>query len=228
MTNVEEIILELKRLRNDFEVMQQDSAATVIRIVSNNPQIANILALGQNAGDLMERVKALEQRGDGLNRGRKFRFKEASSLKPSVWKGDKHAEPFSTLAMELRVWAGALHDDLNVLIDLAGREERYLTKEIANERDILDDLASLEDFDQLDRHLWQTLQRAVKGHAKGFVDNPERSGFKAWKQLVQHFDPRTGRTDRLRMGERTSDSPRSVRRRPSTRPGWRCRSGGVS
>ena len=63
MANVEEIILELKRLRNDFELMQQDSAATVIRIVSNNPQIANILALGQNAGDLMERVRALEQSG---------------------------------------------------------------------------------------------------------------------------------------------------------------------
>ena len=194
MANAEEIVAELKRLRNDFELMQQDSAATVIRIVSNNPQIANILALGQNAGDLMERVRALEQGGGngGGGQGHKFRYKEASPLVPSVWKGDKHAEPFSTLAMELRVWAGALHDDLNTLIDMAEREEKYLTKEIASDQDILDDLAIQEDFDQLDRHLWQTLQRAVKGHAKGFVDNPERSGFKAWKQLVQHFDPRTG------------------------------------
>ena len=105
--------------------------------------------------------------------------------------------------MELRVWAGALHDDLNILIDMAEREEKYLTKEIAVEHDILDDLTILEDFDQLDRHLWQTLMGSVKGHAKGFVDNPEHSGFKAWKQLVQHFDPRTGGGQVCRV--RTSD-----------------------
>ena len=38
----------------------------------------------------------------------------------------------------------------------------------------------------------QVLISCAKGEAKNYVCNPERSGFKAWKQMVSHFDPRTG------------------------------------
>ena len=38
----------------------------------------------------------------------------------------------------------------------------------------------------------QPLAACTKGEAKNYVCNTERSGVKAWKQMVSHFDPRTG------------------------------------
>ena len=43
----------------------------------------------------------------------------------------------------------------------------------------------------MDRRLYQVLISCAT-EAKHDVCNPERSGFKAWKQMVSHFDPRTG------------------------------------
>ena len=51
---------------------------------------------------------------------------------------------------------------------------------------------TVDDFKELDRRLYQVLISCTGGEAKNHVCNPERSGFKAWKQMVSHFDPRTG------------------------------------
>ena len=50
---------------------------------------------------------------------------------------------------------------------------------------------TINDLKEMDRTLYQLLVACTKGEAKNYV-NTERSGFKAWKQMVSHFDPRTG------------------------------------
>ena len=51
---------------------------------------------------------------------------------------------------------------------------------------------TMNDLKEMDRRLYQLLVACTKGEAKNYVCNTERSGFKAWKQMVSHFDPRTG------------------------------------
>ena len=46
-------------------------------------------------------------------------------------------------------------------------------------------------FNATDKTLCEVFIACTKGEAKNFVCNPERSGHKAWKQMVSHFDPRT-------------------------------------
>ena len=50
---------------------------------------------------------------------------------------------------------------------------------------------TVDNVKEMDRRLCQVLMSCTKGEAKNYVCNPERSGFKAWKQMVGHFDPRT-------------------------------------
>ena len=47
-------------------------------------------------------------------------------------------------------------------------------------------------FKEMDRILSWGLIACTTGEAKNYVCNFETSGFKAWKQMVSHFDPRTG------------------------------------
>ena len=51
---------------------------------------------------------------------------------------------------------------------------------------------TVDDFKEVDRRPFQMLVPCTKGEAKNCVGNPERSGFTAWKQMVSHFDPRSG------------------------------------
>ena len=50
----------------------------------------------------------------------------------------------------------------------------------------------MQDLKEMDRRLYQVLIARTKGEAKTCVCNPERSGFKACKQMVSDFDPRRG------------------------------------
>ena len=204
MATVEEVVAELTQLRADFTALRADTAATVIQIVTTNPAIANMLMLSQQATSVMDRVKALEaQRDNREPHGKsRIRIKEASYLKPQVWSGDKGSEPFSTLVMDIRVWAGALHNDMKRILDFAEREDAYLTRDDLDIAGVVDEEV-LDDFNDLDRHLYQVLVGATKGSAKGFVDNVESSGFKAWKQLVHYYDPRTGADRSVAYGKVT-------------------------
>ena len=51
---------------------------------------------------------------------------------------------------------------------------------------------AVDDFKEMDSRLCQSFVAYTKGEAKNHFCNPERSGFKAWKQMVSHVDPRTG------------------------------------
>ena len=57
---------------------------------------------------------------------------------------------------------------------------------------IHDGIAELGDFKKMDRRLYQVLAACTKGEAKNCACNSERSGFKAWEQMVSHIEPRTG------------------------------------
>ena len=50
----------------------------------------------------------------------------------------------------------------------------------------------MDDFKEMDRILWQVPIAFTKGEAKNHVCNLGRSRFKAWKQMITHFDPRIG------------------------------------
>ena len=42
-------------------------------------------------------------------------------------------------------------------------------------------------------HLYAMLLNTVKGaEARSFVENPDRSGFRAWRQITRQYDPRSG------------------------------------
>ena len=51
---------------------------------------------------------------------------------------------------------------------------------------------TVDDFKHMSRKLHQVLTSCTAGEARNHVCNPERSGFKVWKQMVSHFVPRTG------------------------------------
>eukprot|EP00973_Karenia_brevis_P027757 3826188-Karenia_brevis.AAC.1 len=45
---------------------------------------------------------------------------------------------------------------------------------------------------ELDRLLWAVIVQTMTGEAWSISNNSECSGFKAWRQMVHHFDPCTG------------------------------------
>ena len=51
---------------------------------------------------------------------------------------------------------------------------------------------TVDDFKEIYRRPSQMLVPCTKGEAKNCVGNLERFGFTAWKQMVSHFDPRSG------------------------------------
>ena len=57
------------------------------------------------------------------------------------------------------------------------------------------DDVTFPDFEKIDRYLYNMLVVTVKGDAKTYVKNAGESGFQAWAQMVQHYDPR-GTVDR--------------------------------
>ena len=101
--------------------------------------------------------------------------------------GEKGSEPFTAFKMEFQKWVGSLHDNMMRVMDVEETKEGRLM-----ELDIRNAGMSQEDFKEMDRRLYEMLVSCTKKEAKNCVRNLERSGFKAWKQMVSHFDPRTG------------------------------------
>ena len=143
---------------------------------------AEAFSVGKRVEELEKDLKASATDGDG-GKGKKFRHKDAGNVKPAPWDANG---TFIDLSMEIRMWASALHDDYDALLDEQERDLKvYLLPATV-------DAMIFEDFKQMDKYLFQMLMATVKGSAKGYVINAERSGFQAWAQLVQHFDARTG------------------------------------
>ena len=111
-----------------------------------------------------------------------FNHKGANQVKPSAW---DDTVPFMDLTVEIRTWAKTLHKEFRKLIEMAEDDPGEYLK-FDNEMQ-----AKFPEFVTLDQELWNMLSITVKGPAKGYVLNPAESGFQAWAQLVQHFDPRS-------------------------------------
>ena len=130
-------------------------------------------------------TQAKNNDGEGGGKG-KFKYRDAKDVRPGIWDGNTL---FADLSMELRTWARTLHEDFISLIDMAEKD----TGEFLTTMNI--DEVAFPDFEQIDRYLYNILVVTVKGDAKTYVNNPGESGFQAWAQMTQHYDPR-GTVDR--------------------------------
>ena len=107
-----------------------------------------------------------------------------------MYSGERNGETFTAFRMDLQSWAGAVHDSMLKVLELADAKEGRMAE--ADVRSGGLNQESVDDFKELYRRLCQLLVECTKGEAKSYVSNPERSGFKAWKQVVSHIDPSTG------------------------------------
>ena len=103
-----------------------------------------------------------------------FRGKEATEYKPQTWSGEKGSESFTAFKMEWQRQHDESHGSQKEL-ENAGMSQ-----------------GTVDDFKEMDKRLYQVLISCTKGEAKNHVCNLERSEFKSWRQIVSHFDPRTG------------------------------------
>ena len=133
----------------------------------------------------------------------RFRSQEASDFKPNVWTGQKTNESFTAFKMELQSWAGALHDHMLKVMELVETKEGRMTEADVRNAGMSQD--TISDLKEMDQWLYQLFVACTKGEAQNCVSNTEGSGFKAWKQTVSHFDPRTG-ADRSAPGESEWDN----------------------
>ena len=105
---------------------------------------------------------------------------------------------FADLSMEVRTWAKAMHQDYAKLMDQAEKDVgEFLTVDNV-------DLQVFPDFAEMDGYLWRILVGTVKGDAKAYLKCEAESGFQAWSQMTQHFDPR-GSVDRTVAYQRISN-----------------------
>ena len=181
---------ELESVQGKLQKAIEQSASIMIQLVTANPKIKEIYEAGNMASQILTRLQDIEMRESMMAPSRRFRTKEAADHKPNIWTGEKSTEPFMSFATEVQVWIMALHDDMIKVVEMAETMEEKIT-----ERHLQDAGAKqmvIDDFKEMDRRLWQMLIMSTKGEAKNFVSNPDKSGFKAWRQLVSHYDPRTG------------------------------------
>ena len=156
-----------------------------------------------------------------------IRGKEANGFKPNVYRGEKDGETLTAFRMELQNWAGAMHDSMLQVLETAEAEQGRIDE--ANVRKGGLNQETVDDFKEMDRRMYQLLFVCRKGTAKNYVCVPGRSGFKAWKQMASHFDPRIGAdrsvlysslTHRVGMRGLTSSRPRTLEGGKSTLQAW--------
>ena len=99
-----------------------------------------------------------------------------------MWTGEKTNESFTAFKMELQNWVGAWHDHMLKVMELAETKEGRITEADVRNTGMSQD--TINDFKEMDRRLYQLLVACTKGEAKNYGRNTERSGFKAWKQMV--------------------------------------------
>ena len=97
-------------------------------------------------------------------------------------KSDKNAtfEQWSDL---FRNWAAAMHKEGTRMLDLVEDSSFDLDDFDMN----MDEVAS-----EFNGRVYEQLFKCARGETISFVKNPDRNGFKAWRKLVHHFDPREG------------------------------------
>ena len=163
-----------------------------MQLFTSEPEVRMVIEAGDEATAVMSRLQALETRSTGAmtSVAQRFRGKETTEYKPNTWSGEKGSESFTAFNMELQNWVGTLHERMVKVMDVAeAKEGRLMELDIRNAGMSQE---TVDDFKDMDRRLYQVFISCTKGEAKNHVCNPERSGFKAWKRMVSHFDPRTG------------------------------------
>jgi hypothetical protein len=113
-------------------------------------------------------------------------------------------------------------DSAEVLLDQASNGKEELDQSMvmnggsASGVMLEDDAYPGQTYRDIDRNLWQTIAQVVNGHALSIAQNVGNSGFRAWRRLTKHFDPRSG-ADRSVHYERVTN-PLLVYSRPKTNP----------
>ena len=74
------------------------------------------------------------------------------------------------------------------VMELAETKEGRITEADVRNAGMSQDTVS--DFKEMDRRLYQLLVACTKGRREELCCNTEKSGFKAWRQMVSHFHPR--------------------------------------
>ena len=73
-----------------------------------------------------------------------IRGKEANDFKPNVYRGEKNGETFTAFRMELQNWAGAMHDSMLEVLEIAEtKEDRMAEANVRNggvNQETVDDL----------------------------------------------------------------------------------------
>ena len=119
----------------------------------------------------------------------RFGGKEATEYKPQTWTGEKGSVHSIQDGMaELGRITARQHDESHG----CRRSKRQTDGVGLDTRNAGMSQETVDDFEEMDRKLSQVPISCTKGEAKHHLRIPERSGFMAWKQMVSHFDPRTG------------------------------------
>ena len=190
---------QLSAMQTDVAQLQialQESATTcadlMLQLVTTEPRVRMVTEAGDDATAVKSRLQALETRCTGAMKSvaQRFRGKEATAYKRRMWSGEKGSESYIAFKMELLVWVGSLHDNTIEVMDVAEAKEGRLME--LNVRNAGMSQETVDDFKEMDRRLYQMHISCTKRKAKNYVCNPDRSGFKAWKQKVGHCDSRTG------------------------------------
>ena len=187
---VTNMMADVTTLQSELAGSGAQFAELMVRLVTNDPRIKRIVDASEETATIVSRVQALEARSadTATISHMRFRSKEARDFKPNVWTGETTTnESFTTFKMELQNWVGALQDHMLKVMELAETKEGRIT-----EADVRNTGMSEDTIKEMDRRLYQLLVACTKGEARNYVCNTERSGFKACKQMVSHFDPRTG------------------------------------
>ena len=155
----------------------------------NAQEAGKVQGLSDQVVQLDRKVNAAEEYLKNIkddpraDNSKQFRHKDAKDSKPGSW---EESMCFLDLDMEIKTWARSFHDDMEELLRKAEEDnEEFLTIQTIDE-------GMFPEFVKLDQYVWMLLVGAIKGKAKAYIANPSNSGFQAWAQLVQRYDPRTG------------------------------------
>ena len=177
---------DVAEVQNALQGSTTRYADLIVQLFTSETRARMVIGAGEEATAVMSGLQALETRSTGAmtSVAQRFRGKATTEYKPQTWSGEKGSESFTGVKMELQSWVRSPHDNMMTVMDVAeAKEGRLMELDIRN--------AGMSQ-ETVDRRLSQVLISCTKREANNCVCKPERSGFKAWKQMVSHFNPRTG------------------------------------
>ena len=162
-------------------VTQQEFANRISDIHKLVDSIGNIHKLMDSVNLL---TKSIHKEKDNQGTEGGMRTKEAASNQPGMWSAAKSDVPFNEFTHSVFNWASALTDDGCSILESV---EKHNSTDIG-ELELL-----YEGATKMNRLMYHMLIKATSGEPRGYVQNAGNgNGFKAWKVLVQWYDPRRG------------------------------------